>query len=56
MIDKEKRLRSLARRAGDLMVQAYCGGNRTRAYFFLRKMNAILMQAQIMSNQPRGGV
>lgn len=42
MSTKEKRLRSLARRAGDLSVAAYLGGNRERAYFFLRKMNAIL--------------
>ena len=39
---KEKRLRLLAKRAGDLSVKAYLGGNRERAYFFLRKMNAIL--------------
>lgn len=43
---KEKRLRLLAKRAGDLSVAAYLGGNRDRAYFFLRKMNAILKMIQ----------
>lgn len=43
---KEKRLRLLAKRAGDLSVAAYHGGNRGRAYFFLRKMNAILKMIQ----------
>ena len=42
MSTKEKRLRLLAKRAGDLFMAAYLGGNRDRAYFFLRKMNAIL--------------
>lgn len=39
---KQKRLQSLARRAGDLCVSAYLGGNRDRAVFFLNKMNRIL--------------
>ena len=43
---KEKRLRLLAKRAGDLSVAAYLGGNRDKAYVFLRKMNAILKMIQ----------
>jgi hypothetical protein len=39
---KEKRLRSLARRAGDLSVSAYLGGNRDRAIFFNEKRKRIL--------------
>lgn len=39
---KEKRLRSLARRAGDLSVSAYLGGNRDRAVFFNEKRKRIL--------------
>ncbi|WP_460481205.1 hypothetical protein [Comamonas humi] len=46
MSPKEKRLRLLAKRAGDLFMSAYLGGNRERAYFFLRKMNAILKMVQ----------
>lgn len=40
--EKEKRLRSLARRAGDLSVAAYLGGNRERAIFFNEKRKRIL--------------
>lgn len=39
---KEKRLRLLAKRAGDLSVEAYLGGNRERAKHFLKKMKCIL--------------
>lgn len=39
---KEKRLRSLARRAGALFVSAYLGGNRDRAVFFNEKRKRIL--------------
>lgn len=39
---KENRLRSLARRAGDLSVSAYLGGNRDRAIFFNEKRKRIL--------------
>ena len=50
---KEKRLRLLAKRAGDLSVAAYHGGNRDKAYFFLRKMNAILKMIQNFDNGVR---
>lgn len=39
---KEKRLQALAKRAGDLMVKAYLGGNRERAVFFNEKRKRIL--------------
>lgn len=39
---KEKRLQALAKRAGDLMVEAYLGGNRERAVFFNKRMKCIL--------------
>lgn len=39
---KTERLRALAKRAGDLMVKAYLGGNRERAEHFLKKMKRIL--------------
>ena len=39
---KEKRLQALAKRAGDLMVEAYLGGNRERAVFFNKRMKRIL--------------
>lgn len=39
---KEKRLRLLAKRAGDLSVSAYLGGNRDRAIFFNEKRKRIL--------------
>lgn len=41
---KEKRLRSLARRAGDLMVKSYDPNeaDNQRAKHFLKKMNRIL--------------
>ena len=39
---KTNRLQALAKRAGDLMVEAYLGGNRDRAVFFNNKMKRIL--------------
>ena len=39
---KTNRLQALAKRAGDLMVEAYLGGNRDRAVFFNKKMKRIL--------------
>ena len=39
---KTNRLQALAKRAGDLMVEAYLGGNRERAVFFNKKMKRIL--------------
>ena len=39
---KEKRLRLLAKRAGDLSVAAYHGGNRGRAIYFNKVMKRIL--------------
>ena len=39
---KTNRLQALAKRAGDLMVEAYLGGNRERAIFFNKKMKRIL--------------
>ena len=35
---KEKRLQSLARRAGDLLIKAMDAGLRDRAYHFMRRM------------------
>lgn len=39
---KTNRLQALAKRAGDLMVEAYLGGNRERAIFFNKRMKRIL--------------
>ncbi len=39
---KTNRLQALAKRAGDLMVEAYLGGNRERAVFFNKRMKRIL--------------
>lgn len=39
---KEKRLRLLAKRAGDLSIAAYLGGNRDRAIRFNEKRKRIL--------------
>ena len=39
---KTNRLQALAKRAGDLMVGAYLGGNRDRAVFFNKRMKRIL--------------
>ena len=39
---KTNRLQALAKRAGDLMVEAYPGGNRERAVFFNKRMKRIL--------------
>lgn len=39
---KEKRLRLLAKRAGDLSVAAYLGGNRDKAIRFNEKRKRIL--------------
>jgi len=39
---KEKRLRLLAKRAGDLSVAAYHGGNRDKAIYFNEKRKRIL--------------
>ena len=39
---KTNRLQALAKRAGDLRVEAYLGGNRERAIFFNKKMKRIL--------------
>lgn len=39
---KTNRLQALAKRAGDLMVEAYLGGNRERAVFFNNRMKRIL--------------
>ena len=39
---KTNRLQALAKRAGDLMVEAYLGGNRDRAVFFNKRMKRIL--------------
>lgn len=39
---KEKRLRLLAKRAGDLSVAAYHGGNRDQAIYFNKVMKRIL--------------
>ena len=41
---KEKRLRLLAKRAGDLFLLAYQGGNASRAKHFHEKRNRILWQ------------
>ncbi|TDS73420.1 hypothetical protein [Comamonas sp. JUb58] len=43
---KEKRLRLLAKRAGDLSVAAYHGGNRDKAIYFNVKMKRILKMVQ----------
>lgn len=43
--DKEKRLRSLARRAGDLEIKAIDAGQRDRAYHFMRRMYRMLQMA-----------
>lgn len=40
---KENRLRALAKRAGDLCVQAYLSGNRARAIHFENKRKRILL-------------
>lgn len=40
--EKESRLRLLAERAGDLMMEAYLGGIRDRAVFFNEKRKRIL--------------
>ena len=40
--DKEKRLQSLARRAGDLEIKAMDAGQRDRAYHFMRRMYRLL--------------
>lgn len=40
--EKENRLRLLAKRAGDLMIQAYRGGNREKAIYFNNKRKRIL--------------
>lgn len=40
---KENRLRALAKRAGDLCVQAYLSGNRARAIHFEKKRKRILL-------------
>lgn len=39
---KEKRLQSLARRAGDLEIKAMNAGQRDRAYHFMRRMYRLL--------------
>ena len=39
---KTNRLQALAKRAGDMMGEAYLGGNRERAIFFNKKMKRIL--------------
>lgn len=39
---KEKRLQSLARRAGDLEIKAMDAGQRDRAYHFMRRMYRLL--------------
>ena len=39
---KTNRLQALAKRAGDLMVEAYLGGNLERAVFFNKRMKRIL--------------
>ena len=39
---KTNRLQALAKRAGDLMVEAYLGSNRERAVFFNKRMKRIL--------------
>ena len=39
---KEKRLRLLAKRAGDLSVAAYLGGNRDKAIYLNKVMKRIL--------------
>ena len=39
---KEKRLRLLAKRAGDLSMSAYLGGNRDKAIWFNEKRKRIL--------------
>ena len=40
---KTNRLQALAKRAGDLMVEAYLGGNRERAVFFQQTNEAHFM-------------
>ncbi|MGU3629861.1 hypothetical protein [Comamonas sp. C24C] len=40
--DKEGRLLSLARRAGDLEIKAMQAGQRDRAYHFMRRMYRLL--------------
>ena len=42
--EKENRLRLLAKRAGDLFLLAYQGGNASRAKHFHEKRNRILWQ------------
>lgn len=43
---KEKRLRLLAKRAGDLSVAAYLGGNRDKSIYFNKVMKRILKMIQ----------
>ncbi len=51
---KTNRLQALAKRAGDLMVEAYLGGNRDRAVFFNKRMKRILWL--IYANAQEGAI
>lgn len=51
---KTNRLQALAKRAGDLMVEAYLGGNRERAVFFNKRMKRILWL--IYANAQEGAI
>ncbi|WP_120967862.1 hypothetical protein [Comamonas sp. lk] len=49
---KEKRLQSLARRAGDLEIKAMDAGQRDRAYHFMRRMYRLLeVQAVLLKEK-----
>lgn len=45
MSTKEKRLRLLAKRAGDLEIKAMAEGNRDRACHFMQRMYRLLQEA-----------
>ena len=54
---KEKRLQSLARRAGDLLIKAMDAGLRDRAYHFMRRMYQLLeAQAKLQKEKPESAV
>ncbi|UBB18343.1 hypothetical protein [Comamonas odontotermitis] len=49
---KEKRLRLLAKRAGDLSVAAYLGGNRDKAIYLNKVMKRILKMLKPFDKGP----
>lgn len=48
---KEKRLQSLARRAGDLEIKAMDAGQRDRAYHFMHRMYRLLEVLASLRNE-----